>query len=474
MQMWMGLAPCAGSVTPDGTALGTAYRSPPVVHRRFLLASYCLVGQFFSLSGFAVIQDCSSANTSWEAAEALWHETGSLPPAFQVVSQGCVPGLQTINRAELEQVVMACQHASALGAPDTCIGTDSAFVVREWSRLRAGGHGTYPDLTRQLLQSWRRNFTVYKAAAHTDLRTVHGPQWWTAAANAAADKAAKHAVDSDYQFLRSLVNEIAQEARDQADEHLIFCRFLVAISAEENRLKKVVKREELRTDADDLSEVANSVQFQRWLALSPGCARARALPRLEHDWLLASSWPPWFTWPLMQWLCTLNWTLPADSPAVAMGTTYAEFIVNFVVCTAVMPPAGQEDLFPLQSPDHMERPRAFRQLSLSFVDCTRQLERLSGATWLPSRNVKCTSLRAIGQVHPRIGVQGRPTFAQPERTFQVLQRLVDTSSVDVLLPCAQEYAEGMKAAEPVIIGYRALTRAQRVSLARWLRRLRRT
>ena len=73
---------------------------------------------------------------------------------------------------------------------------------------------------------------------------------------------------------------------------------------------------------------------------------------------------------------TLSWTLPAVSAAVAVGTTYAELIVNFVVCTGVLPPAGQEDLFPLQSTNFLERPRTFRQITHSLVDCIRQLERL--------------------------------------------------------------------------------------------------
>ena len=361
-----------------------------------------------------------------------------------------------------------------LNGPDTRIGTDSMFVIREWARLRDGGCGTYPDLTSELLQSWRRNFTLFKVSAHVDLDTVGGEPWWHSAAKSVADHAAKQSVCHDYQFLRDLVNEMALDAQGQAAEHLLFAKFLVAISSEENRLKKLTRRETSGVDYASLEEVSESEQFQRWLELSPVPAQVKVPPRLEQDWLLACNWPPWFTWPLMHWLGQLSWTMPAENPLTQVGTTYIELIVNFVVVTKVLPPAGHEDLHPAGSPDFAERPRTIRQVTLSFVDAIRQLERLSGQTLLPSRKTKCTCLRTVGEATPRIGVHGRPTFPNPERTFQLLEQLLRTSSVDALLPSSQEYSESMKAPAPVISAYGAMPCNRRATLARWFRNLRRT
>ena len=207
---------------------------------------------------------------------------------------------------------------------------------------------------------------------------------------------------------------------------------------------------------------------------SPVRAPARAPPRLENDWLLAATWPCWFTWPLLQWLHQVSWTTPAEDSFAKVGTTYLELIANFAVVTHTILPAGQDDLYPAGTAHYLERPRTLRQISLSFVDAIRQLERLAGVRWLPARKTKCTCLRAIGQTSPRMGVHGRASFSQPERTFQVLSALLETSSVDPLLPCAREYAECMKAPDTVIYAYGALTCTKRAQLSRWLRSLRRT
>ena len=427
-----------------------------------------------SLAAYSVVQDCSVASEQQALAERLWRCSGQIPLPLQVVAQGCVPGSQTINRAELSAVIQACRHSVALGAPPTRIGTDSMFVVNEWARLRSGGNGTYPDLTRALLGAWRRHFSVFKVRAHVDLHAVRDMEWWEGAANHAADVAAKQAVNNDWEFLRTFVDGIADATLGQADEHLLFARFLVAMSGEENRLKQQASRAVPADTPPGAAAQQDSLLFQRWVALSPALLSVRASPTLETDWLLASSWPPWFTWPLVTWLQQLQWGSDPSEAAVKAGTTYLELIANFSVVTHVVPPAGLEDAFAHDSPDHQERPRTLRQVVMSFVDATRQLERLAGVKWLPARKTKCTSLRCLGLHPPKLGVQGRPQFALPGQTFSVLTKLLACSSVYALLPCPGEHRHDMKAPQAVITAYGALDRNKRTRLARWLRGLRRT
>ena len=185
---------------------------------------------FASIAAFAVVQDMSRSPSHIPAFRSAWQVSGIVPPLLHVVTQGSVPGEQTINRAEFCAVIQACCHAVRLGAPATTIWTDSTFVMAEWERGRNGKEFHYRDLGYLLTTSWRSQFDLRKVKAHENLENLAGLEWWRAAGSLQADLASKAAVRNDYGFLLEMVDNMAEQDRLQRDLLLLFTRFLVALS----------------------------------------------------------------------------------------------------------------------------------------------------------------------------------------------------------------------------------------------------
>ena len=223
------------------------------------------------------------------------------------------------------------------------IWTDSAFVVAEWNRGRDGHDFHYPDLGLYLTQSWRRNFQLRKIKAHADLSQVCGVDWWRTAGNIQADLAAKAAVRSDFGFLLQLVDDIADYEATQRDLLLLFACYLVALSKEESILKQIAVRRQSDGDVQQArgpSGQPDSTVTEQWLQLQPLPPWKPRLPGWQRDWILAASWPPWFSVSLWGWATTLSWPECQPTKGQAQGITYLELVVNFVAVTKLVPPSG--------------------------------------------------------------------------------------------------------------------------------------
>ena len=116
-----------------------------------------------------------------------------------------------------------------------------------------------------------------------------------------------------------------------------------------------------------------------WLALQPERPQpSTTLPCPETDWILAASWPPSFTWPLLHWLRQLRWSDPLVERLTAPGTTFLELLFDFIAFTAVLPPVALNDVHPPWSSSRFERPRTVTQMVARVIDATRQFSRLTG------------------------------------------------------------------------------------------------
>ena len=96
-----------------------------------------------SHAGFAVILDTSPSDECVPGILANWRASGVPPHELRVVCQGLVPGLQSINRAELCAVIEAVRLCVSFGASEAEIWTDSAFVIREWDSAVHEQPGTW-------------------------------------------------------------------------------------------------------------------------------------------------------------------------------------------------------------------------------------------------------------------------------------------------------------------------------------------
>ena len=163
-----------------------------------------------SHAGFAVILDTSPSDECVPGILANWRASGVPPHELRVVCQGLVPGLQSINRAELCAVIQAVRLCVSFGASEAEIWTDSAFVIREWDSAVHEQPGIWPDLAAVLRRLPPDRVRLRKVASHQDVFQLWGMDQWLAAGNEAADVAAKAAVGREL----SCVSEAADTAHD--------------------------------------------------------------------------------------------------------------------------------------------------------------------------------------------------------------------------------------------------------------------
>ena len=72
---------------------------------------------------------------------------------------------------------------------------------------------------------------------------------------------------------------------------------------------------------------------------SSGCLSSRyhpGVPGWQRDWILAASWPPWFTISLWEWAQTLRWPTQVVEKGDSKGVTYVELVANYVAVTKLM------------------------------------------------------------------------------------------------------------------------------------------
>ena len=181
---------------------------------------------------------------------------------------------------------------------------------------------------------------------------------------------------------------------------------------EEARQKETARRLQAPQDTILHEEVAEDEQLLLW-SRTTGCERGWMIPGCQPDWMYACSWPPWYTYAVWRWVQSLHWAPLESGRKASDGAVHLELLVNFVVCSGILPPASLEDRRP-RGPQHWpEEPRTIRKLTHSLVEITRQMARLSGIELWPARKRKVFVLRDLHKSGSQYGVALRPRWPRP-------------------------------------------------------------
>ena len=179
-------------------------------------------------AAYGIIQDLRDPTTwSYEDLLNLHFET---PNAFQIVAVGLCPGRQTIQRAELEAVLLLLENDT-----DIDVYTDSAYVILQVQRIRSGAPITdlalcpnYDQLLRlhRVLTTTVHTPGIWKVKAHQKVdRTFTYEELLHATGNQHVDEVAKKAANSLGGPLQTVLRQQAAEYlehRERLLQHLSF------------------------------------------------------------------------------------------------------------------------------------------------------------------------------------------------------------------------------------------------------------
>ena len=229
----------------------------------------------------------------------------------------------------------------------------------------------------------------------------------------------------------------------------------------------------LTLDSEDAPDNAQtSRRDEAWIAQCPADASIWHIPAPEDQWLLACSWPPFFTIPLWKWLQQLRWqTRTGATP----GVTGLELLVDFVIVTGTCPPvhATQNGRYLNVLDRNQCQPVTQRAWVQAILECARQLSRLSGICLIPSKRAKVPTLKPLGYEQSRNGLQQRPAWHDARSNLRLLRKVLLDGGVQPLI----EYVRGMPACTEetnhrVIVQYHDMTYSARDRLGKRLRKRR--
>ena len=432
-----------------------------------------------SHSGFAVVMALTTDVELVLEEFERWRATGCHSNLFCVVCQGLTPGSQGINKAEAYAILQACRFAAQCPHDDVEIVSDSKVALRNARVVVQGALGSFPELAKEMQACWRPHLKLTKVASHQDMTCLAGRDLLMALGNDYADTAAKEAVKADLSIVTEIVDQVFEFTTTQRDCMLVAARYMLAVSAEASRLLRakgdtaVSLEPVLRKNLDEATSPAEA-----WRELDPKPGYLWTTKTLQNDWLVACPWPPWFTFPLWQWLRRLRWELPGAHKGVCNGVTNVELLVHFVASTGVCPPARDprpEHAGEYLDARHTDMPMLvpLREWTAAILTAARSLETVSGCRLLPDRRRKVYSLRTAGVQAPRHGLQQRPVLGQLDGVWDLLREVLHDGGVSPLLASCTEYTGPVfTPPQEVCSEHHSLSTQERQRLFRWLRRLR--
>ena len=244
--------------------------------------------------------------------------------------------------------------------------------MSEWQRALAGSTATWPDLGEELQQVASVRITVHKVSSHQNLDDLWGLEQWLAAGNHVVDTAAKAALQREFPVIQAITGNAADFFAEQRDLLWLFWRYLLQVSQEECRLLRQLAKEVKAHGApaqDDNHDVPRLPCLSAWEKQDAGPFQTWQVPVASREWLLACSWPPWFTVPLWDWLSGLQWSLQPLRKKAVTGATYLELVVDFVASTKVCPPHELAAARALDKPPkRVDVPCTLRQVVFCFVE----------------------------------------------------------------------------------------------------------
>ena len=383
-------------------------------------------------AAWAVVLDCAP-NLPPPLLMQHWVEHKKAPPSFHVITQGLLPGHQSIDRAEVLALLQVCIMAANMPRV-LCIGfTDSQFaldLVQGWDAAlwcrNAGAPMIHQDLFEALaVQRKPPNLELRKVKAHNTVAMASDSDLRYVLGNVVADAAAKHARLSDLSVVIDLAKEINDWHEWQREGMKMFCQYNVELTRAVATLDKATTT---APDGASAHERDDTELVEAWLQRSVGEIVAQPPLQLPETWPTDSSWPQWFLAALWVWQDGLQWP-PALNRRLhrGEGITFLELLVNFVVTTTKLPPiAGDSDgLCDPLSAQGILLPLVQRDLLSAFVSALDFLGRRVGVkVWGVPKHHRIFTLTALGDANPRKGVQQRPRMQHERTTATLIIRLL--------------------------------------------------
>ena len=368
----------------------------------------------------------------------FWKRHQVMPPHWHVVSQGVVPGVQDINRAEVCGILQALQVKLLLQVPSATIWSDSANALRALTPPPAaasqlGGYRFCEDLLPDDLPEQLAGVQLCRVKAHQKLEVGVGETFQvahlTALGNNLADDAAKLALKNDLPLAHETCCNVAVWREGQLEYFSLFVQYLCELTKVVVPLKAAAKAALMR----DHEEAASSWVPQQWLALQPSLAVCTVRVVLPAGWDCGwCDWPSWYRHSLVSWLEALRWPTEVQADRQLAGITFLEMLVSFVAFTGRLPPArGSRDCgrqwIDLTATDGIMLPCVLRECIVAMVSHVAVMTRKTKIrVWASARHHRLWCLRVLQHEQGRKGLLLRPHLPEVNDVSEVLRDVLSS------------------------------------------------
>ncbi|CAE7199195.1 unnamed protein product [Symbiodinium sp. CCMP2592] len=345
-------------------------------------------------------------------------EAGARELGFRVLAQGCVPGEQTVPRAELCALIWATRWADQSGCTAN-VYSDCQPAIDAWELWHKEGLSAVQQKTfSDLFGDWTPPgpCSVHKVKAHqteADWQVADQYQRWLAAGNDAADAAAKQAYEDLPEVLRDTADQVAGHCATQAAFLQSFCRALLDVGVLDIKLRDSVRRHQSQTAASASDNIDAYMQcFGSWRISNGICQLPEHIEANWHGWQFGEA----FGNGLLDWIGLLEWPCQPVPPHQAAQVSYLELAFHFTWTTGMAPPmpspAGNgQGYCTLSYALEQLQPCPIKTLVTVFAAALKQLGRRYNFCVLPGVEEKnIPHLQWFGIPAPSPGVSLRPTL----------------------------------------------------------------
>ena len=343
-------------------------------------------------------------------------EPGAQERGFTVLATGCVPGEQTVPRAEICALIWASTWANQSGGP-TEIFVDCQPAIDIWEQWHREGFAAVrrkaaADLFRDVQP--QGPCSVYKVKAHQTWQewlAASERDRWIACGNEAADAAAKSAYDQLPEFLRTTADEVASHCLSQQKLLRKFCHALLAVGLQDIKLRAAIPTAAPAVSTSSGEQLDGFIQtFGSWQPPLCACQLPDHLEENWDGWVFGAA----FGRKLLDWLRWVQWPEQPVAPEFAGSISYLELLSHFTMMTGSPPPTvrttgTKQEYLPLcQALDDL-LPCPTCSLVTVFRAALKQLGQRYNFTVIPAVDVKNVAhLQWFGVAAPSPGVDLRP------------------------------------------------------------------
>ena len=387
---------------------GACSKATDVEHR---WASYAILATEMDLRKLSLNE---LRNTEW-----LLHNV------FDTISVSHVTGPQNVPRAELQAAVLAQELQFQVPVvTDSKYVVDTHHLVEITEDVRSLHKRKSYDLIKRLhAVFWTHDKTipVKKVKAHQQLLELTH-DCVLIVGNAVADLAAVKAQ-------HTLAKPVTQELTRLAEES----KYHTDLLAEQYEMRSALAEMRKRLQAENVTVIPLPPKEAKLISWTVDPYQCFSISDTDFQVAHASRWGTVFTVLLMDWLQSLKWPRNPERTKPAIGITWFELTVNFmVVCQRTVPintaPTGQPARYTCVEEDDTfdNQSFAFGNATSSFRDAIAHVAYLLQQEVMPPMTPqKVKSLRFLGSTQNKQGIPYRPEMLGQDITLQVIKEYCD-------------------------------------------------